>query len=183
MYKNIKKTAMLFIAAASMFAFGCTKENNGTSSDGKFEMKKADITYKIVLEPACASSLEKAYDLSVEYYDAEGKVKTVSPLSPSILNWELPVTQTSFPSYYGIKVVITPKSDLSGVGEDQVFDLLGKVQAVAKATSTNGKTRNLLDISEQMLRRGLDPREGLVTKIGRRVEVQKDGSSKSTSWE
>ena len=107
----------------------------------------------------------------------------MSPLSPSILNWELPVTQTSFPSYYGIKVVITPKSDLSGVGEDQVFDLLGKVQAVAKATSTNGKTRNLLDISEQMLRRGLDPREGLVTKIGRRVEVQKDGSSKSTAWE
>lgn len=183
MYKNIKTTAMLFIATASMFALGCTKEEGRTPVDESFVMQKADITYRITLDASTATALEKAYDATVQYYDADGQIKTVTPFTPTNLTWELPVTMATFPGYYGLRLNFIPKSDLSELAEDESVDLVGKLQADAKATATNGKTRSLISINQDFRKMGVHPQSGRAIRMYDRVKVQKDGSSESTmSW-
>lgn len=176
--------ALLFVASA-MLTVSCSKDNqDGNSDSGSFTTAKADINYKFTVESSSITTMQRAYDVVVDYYDAAGQKKTITPINTSNLTWEMSLTQTSFPSWYGVQVSLVPKSDLSGVAEDEKFDFMGRVDVTASITSTTGATKRLRNGLVEMGHTGMRPHNGRTNSKCFRCNVKADGNSETTIvWE
>lgn len=188
MYKNFKRMATLFIAAATMFAVSCTKEENNTNNgnqgtDATFTAAKADITYKITLDAASAEALNRAYDAFLDYYDSDGTIKSSTEINANNLTWQKSVTPTSFPAEVGYRIRLVPKSNLDGVTEEDSFDCTGTLSLQGTCTSTTGKTREI-SRSLQIQKQGINPHSGRTFKEVLHYQIKTDGTSESNNtWE
>ena len=187
MYKNIKKTALLFVAASLMLTVACTKENNSTNSGnggGDFVLSKADVTYKLDIQPSSAEALRRAYNVFIDFYDANGQIQTTSEITADNLNWSKEFTLTKFPACYGARFRMVPKSDLSGVGEDEEFNFNATFNVKGIGTSTSGKTRSVGDDSQDIIQNGVEPHNGRSFSKSCRFEVKADGTyERNMEWE
>jgi hypothetical protein len=186
MNKNIKKLAVLFVAAATMITVSCKKEDNTNPENGgstTFTTAKGEFNYKVNFDAASVDALSKGYDIFIDFYDADGTIKTSTEITDSQLTWEKSVTKTTFPTWFGLRVRMVPKSDLSGVEESEEFDLKGYFSVVGDITSTAGKHREIskkIDINKI----GVEPHNGHSYKETLRYEVKTNGDSEvSTSWD
>ena len=186
MYKNIKKTAMLFVAASLMLTVACTKENNSTNSGnggGDFTMSKADVTYELAIQSSSAETLRKAYNVFIDFYDANGQIQTTSEITADNLNWSKNLTLTNFPATYGAQFRMEPKSDLSGVGENDEFIFKATFIVKGTGTSTTGKTRSVGEDKQEINQSGLEPHNGRSFKKSCRFQVKADGTyERSMEW-
>ena len=84
--------------------------------------------------------------------------------TPSDLGWIGECVHTSFPCKAGFRLIATPKSDLSGVAEDEKFDINGTFIFTIVAKYSNGTTENLKEANEGIAYNGLRPYNGRVIK-------------------
>ena len=188
MKKNIKRLALLFVAAATMFAVACSKEDNQTNtsnnSESTFTMAKADVTYEISLQSNSVEALTKAYDVFIDFYDADGKIQNSSEITASNLSWSKSLTITKFPACYGAQFRLVPKSDLNGVTEGDSFSCSGTLKVYGTGTSTTGKTRPVGNDTQTIAHSGINPHEGRTFSKSCRYYVQTDGSyERNMAWE
>ncbi len=179
-----KLSCMLAIMLCGMALVSCTEKentNNGQSEYNTFTMAKLDITYQVSLEGTSVDAITTGYNVSFEYYGADGKkvVANPCPFTANNLSWELSITQTSFPSRYGVAVIFTPKS---GIPEDAGFPIKCDIKGKATATGTNGKKRELTANNYSRSITG-EPSDGRSYNFYSLKEVDKDGNVKSLSWE
>lgn len=182
---NIKRFALLFVAAACMLSTACTKENsqNG-NSDSAFTLAKADVTYKLTLQASSADAMRKAYDVFIDFYDANGHIQTTTEVNADNLAWNKELTLNTFPAWFGAQFRLVPKSDLSAVGENEKFNFDGTFSIKGTGTSTKGKTRSVGEDSQLIQHSGLNPRNGRSYKKCCRFQVQTDGTYQSNmEWE
>lgn len=185
MNRIFKSMAVLFMAAATMLTFSCKKDNTSTSEggDGSFVTAKGDFTYKVNLNPASVTAITKAYDVFVDYYDADGTIKSSTEITPSNLTWEKTVSKTSFPAWFGVRLRMVPKSDLSGVSDNDDLNLRGTVELKGKYTSKAGKTREVFK-SDDIIKNGVDPHNGTTYSTQVRCQVMANGERETyVSWE
>lgn len=187
MYKNFKKMAMLLFVAATMLTVACSKENNGGNSgsgESSFTMAKADVTYRITIESSSVEALRKAYDVFIDFYDANGQIQTSTEVNADNLNWNKNLTLTTFPAWYGAQFRLVPKSDLSGVAEDAKFNFNATFEVNGTGTSTTGKTRSVGEDKQQIDHTGIKPHNGRSYKKCIRYNVQTNGTYHSSmEWE
>ena len=188
MYKHIKKAALLFVAASFMLTVACTKDNNGNgnsgSGDSSFTLAKADVTYTLTLQSSSADALRKAYDIFIDFYDANGQIQTTTELNADNLNWNKNITLNNFPAWFGAQFRIVPKSDLSGVSETERFNINGTFAVKGTGTSTTCKTRSVGTDSQMIDHTGLRPHNGRSLSKRCRFRVQTNGTYESNmEWE
>ena len=136
------KKLTLMIAAilfcGSVFT-SCKKDpsgsGSGTSSDKK--LVEVRVNQSLTLSSSSNDALNRAYNVKVIYFDA-GKA--------------------------GFRLIATPKSDLSGVAEDEKFDINGTFKFTIVAKYSNGTTENLKEANEGIAYTGLRPYNGRVIK-------------------
>ena len=183
---SAKKTLVaLFFMASAVITVSCNKDNEQDKpGSGSFVSAKVDINYKFTVESLSATTMQRAYDVVVEYYDAAGQKNSISPVNPDNLTWEMSLTQTSFPTWYGVQVSLVPKSDLSDVTETEKFNFQGKVDVNATIISTSGATKRLHSGLVEMAYNGLRPHNGRTNSKSFRCNVKSDGNSEtSVEWE
>lgn len=147
-------------------------------------ISKADVTYQLSIQPSSAETLRKAYDVFIDFYDANGHIQTSTEVSADNLNWSKNITLTSFPAWYGAQYRMVPKSDLSGLSENDEFSFVATFVVKGTGTSTTGKTRSVGEDTQQINQSGLDPHNGRTFKKSCRFQVQPDGSyERNMSWE
>lgn len=180
-----KTLAALFFMASAVFTVSCTKDNEQDNpGSGSFVSAKVDINYKFTVESLSTTTMQRAYDVVVDYYDAAGQKNSISPVNPSNLTWEMSLTQTSFPTWYGVQVSLVPKSDLSDVTETEKFNFQGKVDVNATIISTSGATKRLRSGLVEMVYNGLRPHNGRTNSKSFRCNVKSDGNTEtSVEWE
>ena len=180
-----KLSWMLAAIFCGMTLVSCTEKentnNNGQPEDNTLTMAKLDLTYRVTLDASTVDAITTGYDVSLEYYGADGKkvVANPCPITANNLSWELSITQTSFPSRYGVAVIFTPKS---GIPEDVYFPIKGVINGKATATYTNGKTREIAPPYESRSLSG-EPSNGHTYRIDSLKEVDKNGTTNPLSWE
>ena len=108
--------------------------------DGRHPYPTVDVEYKIKIDDATKTSIQKAVTFTVEYYDRDGKLVTIEPLKYGNTEWNLGHTITEFPSIYGIKVTVAPKADLSGISDNDEFDIVYDVLVTGTPKDATGKT-------------------------------------------
>lgn len=186
MNRIFKSMAVLFVAAATLLTVSCKKDDNtttGNGGDGSFVTEKGVFTYKVNLNPASVTAVTKAYDVFVDYYDADGTIKSSTEITPSNLTWEKTVTKTSFPAWFGVRLRMVPKSDLSGVSDNDDLNLRGKVELNGKFTSKAGKTREAYK-ADEIIKNGVDPHNGNTYSTQVRCQVMANGERETyVSWE
>lgn len=186
MYKNFKRLAVLFVAAATMFAVSCDKDDNtnqGTGDSDAFTTAKCELSYKINLDNQSAEALTRGYDVFIDYYDSDGTIKTSTEMTAGKLTWEKSVSKTTFPTWVGVRVRMVPKTDLSGVGEEEEFDITGSICLDGTITSTTGKKREAFKKTD-IIKRGIEPHNGKSYNEALRFEIKANGERNSyTSWE
>ena len=173
----MKRMALLLVAAATLFNVSCNKENkDNPGTDSNFIPAKVECEYLISFDPTSVEGLTNGYDISIDYFDADGKIQSSTEINASNLTWQKKLTQTKFPTYFGAQVRIVPKSDLSGVPEDAKFTLDGVIKLKGDLISTTGKTRNL---SRETLiqRHGIKPHTGRTYNDALRYEIKANGDS------
>ncbi len=177
-----KLSSLLAIMFFGLALVSCTEKenNNSQSGDSTLTMAKLDLTYQVSLDANSVNAITTGYDVSLEYYGADGQkvVANPCPLTANSLSWELSVTQTSFPSRYGAAIIFTPKS---GLPEDAEFPINGSIKGKATATFTNGKTRQIEPAIESRYFIG-EPSNGRTFQISALKEVAKDGTTKPLIW-
>ena len=183
MYKNMKRMALLLVAAATLFNVSCKKENkDNPGSDSSFIPAKVECDCLVSFDPLSVEGITKGYDIFIDYYDADGKIQSSKGINASNLTWQIKFTQTKFPAYFGAQVRMVPKSDLSGVPEDASFILDGVIRLKGDFISTTGKTRKL-DRESLIKRHGIEPHNGRSYKQTLRYEIKTNGDSESfTTW-
>ena len=176
MYINIKRMALLLVAAATMLTAACSKENKESSSEiSTFTAAKAELNYKIALNAEAADALAIGYDAIIDYYDSDGTIKTSSALNANNLTWEKNVTRTSFPASVGFRVRFVPKNDLGGVTEDEKFYVEGTVSVIGACTSINGRKAEILK-SRFVQKSGINPHNGRTYTESMQHEIKTDGN-------
>ena len=183
MYKNMKRMALLLVAAATLFNVSCKKESkDNPGTDGNFIPDKVECDCLISFDPMSVEGITKGYDIFIDYYDADGKIQRSTGINASNLTWQIKFTQTKFPTYFGAQVRMVPKSDLSGVAEDDSFNLDGVIKLKGDLISTTGKTRNLY--RESLIKRhGIEPHNGHSYKQALRYEIKANGDRECfTTW-
>lgn len=181
MSKNIKRLALLFVAAATMFSVACSKDEDKNTSGGgggeeeTFELARLDLTYKITVDDRAITAMTEGYTPSLQYYDANNQCVTVTPFpfTSSNLVWEFSLSQTSFPSNFGFKLALTPKD---GIAEDVKYDCDFIPSITAIATGKNGKSIDISPSIQEFRWRGIKPSNGRVMKIDRLYKIQSDGN-------
>lgn len=189
MNKNIKKLALLFVAAATMFSVSCSKDDNKNNSgsgsgsqEENFELARLDVTYKITVDSRAITAMTEGYTPTLQYYDANNQSVTVTPFpfTANNLVWELSLTQASFPSHFGFKLSLTPKD---GVGESVKYDCDIIPDITAMATGKNGKKVDISPSIQGFYWRGIKPSNGKVMKVDRLYKIEKDGSYTMVSYD
>ena len=181
MNKNIKRLAMLFVAAATLFSVACSKDedknSSGSGSGGEetFELARLDLTYKLTVDERAITAMTEGYTPTLQYYDANDQSVTATPFpfSSSSLVWEFSLSQTSFPSHFGFKLALTPKE---GIAEDVKYDCDFYPNITAIAIDKNGKKVDISPSIQSFNWRGIKPSNGKVMKIDRLYKIQKDGN-------
>ena len=184
----MKRLAMLFVAAATLFAVACSKnddnDNSSTnnSQEAEFEMARLDLTYKITVDSRAITAMTEGYTPTLQYYDANDQCVTVTPFpfDASHLTWEFSLSQTSFPSHFGFKLSLTPKE---GVEEGVKYDCDFYPTITAIATGTSGKQYDISPSIQEYLWRGIKPSNNRVMKIDRLYKMKTDGNYFQTSFE
>lgn len=183
MYKNMKRMALLLVAAATLFIVSCKKENkDNPGTDGNFIPAKVECDCFISFDPTSVEGITKGYDIFIDYLDIDGKIQSSTGIDANTLTWQIKFTQTKFPTRFGAQVRMVPKSNLSGVPEDASFDLNGVIKLKGDLISTTGKTRNLF--RESLIKRhGIEPHNGRSYKQTLRYEIKANGDSECfTTW-
>jgi hypothetical protein len=183
MYKNMKRMALLLVAAATLFNVSCKKENkDNPGTDGSFIPAKVECDCFISFDPTSVEGITKGYDIFIDYFDVDGKIQSSTEINASNLTWQKKFTQTKFPTRFGAQVRMVPKSNLSGVPEDASFNLDGVIKLKGDLISTTGKTRNLF--RESLIKRhGIEPHNGRSYKQNLRYEIKANGDSECfTTW-
>ena len=174
------KKVFLALAAMTVLAVGCGKEENNENGGGNggndpFVAERVEITYKLVLDTTTIGALRDGYDMTLDYYDADGQIQTSTDITPDNLTWEKTVTGTTFPSWYGCRYRLTPKADLSGLEENAKFNFLGTFSISGACYSTNGRKVNLIE-NRNIHKIGIKPHNGHEYTEAQRYEVQSDGT-------
>ena len=188
MKKNIKRFALMFVAAATMLTVACSKDEDKNTSGGggdqeeTFEMARLDVTYKITVDDRAITAMTEGYTPTLQYYDANNQSVTVTPFpfSSSNLVWEFSLSQTTFPSFFGFKLALTPKD---GIGEEVKYDCDFIPSITATATGTNGKTYDVSPSIQEFRWRGIKPSNGRVMKIDRLYKIQSDGNYEQVPYD
>ena len=104
-----------------------------------------------------------AYNVKVIFFDAGNQIATHN-FTPSELGWIGECVHTSFPCKAGFRLYATPKSDLSGVAEDEKFNIDGTFKFTIVGKYSDGTTENLELKEEGIAYTGLRPYNGRVIK-------------------
>lgn len=141
--KNFVKmfTAICFCGMMTAVFMSCSKSDEpGGSGDVTpvvdNTIVKAEATYKLTLSDGIKNSLDKAVDMKIEYYN-EGKLETKT-YTASGDNFTTTAKFSTIPSKSGMRITFTPKADLSGVGDDEEFDMQYSVEVSIKAYNSKG---------------------------------------------
>ena len=120
-------------------------------------------------------ALNRAYDVKVIYFDAGNQIATHN-FTPNDLGWIGECVHTSFPCKAGFRLYATPKSDLSGVAENEKFNIDGSFKFSIVGKYSDGTTENLKLIEEGISYNGLLPHNGRVIKSLRfAYEIDQNG--------
>lgn len=181
------KRVFLAMVAVAMLFVGCKKENNtnngGNGGDDTFVAERVEMTYKLALDTATIGALSEGYDLTIDYYDADGQIQSSTEIAPDHLTFEKTVTGTTFPSWYGFRYRLTPKADLSGVEQDAKFNFVGTFSINGACYATNGRKVNLVE-NRNIHKVGIKPHNGHEYKEAQRYEVKSDGTYEGhVDWE
>jgi hypothetical protein len=183
---NNMKKVFLALATVAMLTVGCSKDDNNETSGGgsdTFVAERVEMTYKLVLDTTTIGALRDGYDLILEYYDADGQIKSSTEITPDHLTFEKTVTGTTFPAWYGFHCKMTPKSDLSGLDEGAKFNFVGTFSITGACYSTNGRKVNIIE-NRNVRKIGIKPHNGKVYEEAQRYEVKSDGSYEGrVDWE
>lgn len=151
--------AILFCGAAFT---SCQKEKNvepgsGPSTDKKLVEVKVD--YSLNISSSSTDALNRAYDVKVIYFDAENQIATKN-FSANNLSWSATCTHSNFPCNVGFRLYATPKSDLSGVTENEKFNIDGNFVFNVVGKYSDGSTTNLKKYAEGIGYNGIKPTNG-----------------------
>ena len=173
------KRLFLALSVATLLVVGCGKEENnengGNGNDNTFVAARVELTYKLVLDTTTIEALRQGYDLTLDYYDADGQIKTSSDITPDHLSWEKTVVGTTFPSWYGCRYRLTPKADLSGVDSNAKFNFVGTFSITGGCYSTTGRMINIVE-NRNIHKIGIKPHNGHEYTEAQRYEVKSDGT-------
>ena len=139
----MKKNLLWMMAAILTCGFAltaCDKDDEEPEIPATPKVATVDVEYKIKIDDATKTSIQKAVTFTVEYYDRDGKLVTIEPLKYGNTVWSLGHTITEFPSIYGIKVTVAPKADLSGISDNDEFDVVYDVLVTGTPKDATGKT-------------------------------------------
>ena len=162
------KKLTLMIAAilfcGSVFT-SCKKDPSGSGSGSSSDKKLVEVrvNQSLTLSSSSNDALNRAYNVKVIYFDAGNQIATHN-FTPSDLGWIGECVHTSFPCKAGFRLFATPKSDLSGVAEDEKFNIDGTFKFTIVAKYSNGTTENLKEANEGIAYTGLRPYNGRVIK-------------------
>ena len=161
------KKLTLIIAAilfcGSVFT-SCKKDPSGNSgSNSNKKLVEVRVNQTLTLSSSSNDALNRAYNVKVIYFDAGNQIATHN-FTPSDLGWIGECVHTTFPCKAGFRLIATPKSDLSGVAEDEKFDINGTFKFTIVAKYSNGTTENLKEANEGIAYNGLRPYNGRVIK-------------------
>lgn len=121
------------------FAFTSCGDDDEPKVPETLKVAAVDVLYGIKISDATKVSLQKAFTLTVEYYDQGGELVTVQPLKFSS-QWNLGYGIIKFPANYGFKVTVAPKDDLSGISDGDTFDVVYDVLVSGTCKDAEGKT-------------------------------------------
>ena len=182
------KKLTLIIAAilfcGSVFT-SCKKDPNGNSSSSSNNKKLVEVRVNQTLSLASSSNdaLNRAYDVKVIYFDAGNQIATHN-FTPNDLGWIGECVHTTFPCKAGFRLYATPKSDLSGVAENEKFNIDGTFKFTIVAKYSDGSTENLKATEDGISYTGLLPHNGRVIKSLRfAYEIDQNGKLQSTEIE
>jgi hypothetical protein len=160
------KKLTLIIAAilfcGSVFT-SCKKDPSGNSGSNSKKLVEVRVNQTLSLASSSNDALNRAYDVKVIYFDAGNQIATHN-FTPSELGWIGECVHTSFPCKAGFRLYATPKSDLSGVSEDEKFDIQGTFKFTIVGKYSDGSTTNLELKQEGIAYTGLRPYNGRVIK-------------------
>lgn len=162
------KKLTLMIAAilfcGSVFT-SCKKDPSGSGSGSSSDKKLVEVRVNqtLTLSSSSNDALNRAYNVKVIYFDAGNQIATHN-FTPSDLGWIGECVHTSFPCKAGFRLIAAPKSDLSGVAEDEKFNIDGTFKFTIVAKYSNGTTENLKEANEGIAYTGLRPYNGRVIK-------------------
>lgn len=154
--------AILF--CGSVFT-SCKKDPSGSGSGSSSDKKLVEVrvNQSLTLSSSSNDALNRAYNVKVIYFDAGNQIATHN-FTPNDLGWIGECVHTSFPCKAGFRLIATPKSDLSGVAEDEKFNIEGTFKFTIVAKYSNGTTENLKEANEGIAYTGLRPYNGRVIK-------------------
>lgn len=182
------KKLTLMIAAilfcGSVFT-SCKKDPNGSGSGSSSDKKLVEVrvNQSLTLSPSSTDALNRAYNVKVIYFDAGNQIATHN-FTPSELGWIGECIHTSFPCKAGFRLYATPKSDLSGVAEDEKFDIQGTFKFTIVGKYSNGTTENLELKEEGIAYTGLRPYNGRVIKSLRfAYQIDQNGNKQAIEIE
>ncbi len=162
------KKLTLMIAAillcGSVFT-SCKKDPSGSGSGSSSDKKLVEVRVNqtLTLSSSSNDALNRAYNVKVIYFDAGNQIATHN-FTPNDLGWIGECVHTTFPCKAGFRLIATPKSDLSGVSEDEKFNIDGTFKFTIVAKYSNGTTENLKEATEGIAYTGLRPYNGRVIK-------------------
>ena len=145
MKKNLVKmfAAFFFCGMVTTILASCSKSDEPASSGETpsptidNSIAKAEATYKLTFSDGIKASLNKAVDLKVEYYDGTGTLVTKT-YTGAADDFSTTVNLSTIPTKCGMRVTASPKADLSGVGDDEAFNMVYSVEINVKALNSNG---------------------------------------------
>ena len=182
------KKLTLMIAAilfcGSVFT-SCKKDPSGSGSGSSSDKKLVEVrvNQSLTLSPSSTDALNRAYNVKVIYFDAGNQIATHN-FTPSELGWIGECIHTSFPCKAGFRLYATPKSDLSGVAENEKFNINGSFKFTIVAKYSDGSTENLKATEDGISYTGLLPHNGRVIKSLRfAYEIDQNGKLQSTEIE
>ena len=139
----MKKNLLWMMAAILTCGFAltaCDKDDEEPEIPATPKVATVDAFYSIKINEATKTAIQKAVTFTVEYYDQDGKIVKSEPLKYGNTEWTYGRTINEFPATYGIKVTVAPKADLSGIGDDEEFDIIYDVLVTGTPKDADGKT-------------------------------------------
>ena len=180
------KKLTLIIAAilfcGSVFT-SCKKDPSGNSGSNNKKLVEVRVNQTLTLASSSNDALNRAYDVKVIYFDAGNQIATHN-FTPNDLGWIGECVHTTFPCKAGFRLYATPKSDLSGVAENEKFNINGTFKFTIVAKYSDGSTENLKATEDGISYTGLLPHNGRVIKSLRfAYEIDQNGKLQSTEIE
>ena len=187
-YKHLNMKKLTLIIAAILFCgsvfTSCKKDPSGSGSSSDKKLVEVRVNQSLTLSPSSSNdALNRAYDVKVIYFDAGNQIATHN-FTPNDLGWIGECVHTTFPCKAGFRLYATPKSDLSGVAENEKFNINGTFKFTIVAKYSDGSTENLKATEDGISYTGLLPHNGRVIKSLRfAFEIDQNGKLQSTEIE